>query len=222
MGLDSDFLDAKGQIGIGRAKRNQEEGIREAYRKGYLGTVEDADAIVGQILEALGHHRDQTIVVITSDHGELLGEHNIVGHGTWTWRELVEVPLYFDSPGTDESLPTALSIHAIPDIVTRTLGVHAQWPQSTSPGQLLISQREDHLAWSIDGRNKAILTPKGAASYDLLNDPREENPLPISNEARRQLTSWQASHPPLSVTGEATVQLPEDTLKALKALGYVE
>ena len=67
--LESSFLDAKGQIGIGRAKRNQEDGIRDAYRKGYLGTVEDTDALVGDILSALGSHRNQTVVVITSDHG---------------------------------------------------------------------------------------------------------------------------------------------------------
>jgi len=36
---------------------------------------------------------DDTLIVITSDHGELLGEHDDFGHEYWLYRELLHVPL---------------------------------------------------------------------------------------------------------------------------------
>ena len=134
----------------------------------------------------------------------------------------MEVPLYFDGPGTDDSLPETMGIHAIPDAITRALAVPTEWPQTAASAQLLISQREDHLAWSTDGLTKAIMTPKGIAVYDLVNDPNEQNPLPIEKTMTDLLTQWQVQHPALATTGAATIQLPDETLKALNALGYVE
>jgi hypothetical protein len=220
--MDPSMLDAKGQIGIGRAKRNREPGIREAYTEGYLATVEDTDRLVGNLIDTLAEHRDETVIVVTSDHGELLGEHNIVGHGTWVWRELVEVPLILDAPGTGEQLPDALGIHAIPDLITQHLGIPAQWPQAFAEGQLLVSQREEFLAWSANGQLKAIQTPKGLSFYDLAADPGETQPVDPSPSLRDMLASWTEEHPALGAGSAGHIQLPESTQSELESLGYME
>ncbi|MFO0951485.1 MAG: sulfatase-like hydrolase/transferase [Isosphaeraceae bacterium] len=36
---------------------------------------------------------DDTLVIVTADHGEMLGEHGVIGHGTSLHRQVVHVPL---------------------------------------------------------------------------------------------------------------------------------
>jgi len=67
----------------------------------YDSGVKYADDCVGNLMRELqkrGLDRN-TLVVITSDHGESLGEHNIAFHGESLYREQVYVPLIFWFPG---------------------------------------------------------------------------------------------------------------------------
>jgi len=41
---------------------------------------------------------DNTLILITSDHGQLLGEHDKLGHGMFLYDELIKVPLYIKPP----------------------------------------------------------------------------------------------------------------------------
>lgn len=41
---------------------------------------------------------DETLIVITSDHGENLGEHNVLGHGFRTYDSVTHVPLIMVYP----------------------------------------------------------------------------------------------------------------------------
>jgi hypothetical protein len=71
----------------------------------YDAGIAHADRFVGQLLdrlESLGL-ADRTIVVITSDHGELFGEHDEVNHYT-VYDENVQVPLIVSGPGTGPRL----------------------------------------------------------------------------------------------------------------------
>jgi uncharacterized sulfatase len=44
-------------------------------------------------------HRENTMIIIVADHGEMLGEHQIMGHGLGVYQELVHVPLIIRLPG---------------------------------------------------------------------------------------------------------------------------
>ena len=72
-------------------------------RAAYYGLVSFLDHNVGRVLEALQRSRtaDDTLVVYTSDHGELLGN-----HGLWTKQTMHEesagVPLVLSGPGVTE------------------------------------------------------------------------------------------------------------------------
>lgn len=59
-----------------------------------------ADHIVGKFVEALQktHQFDETITIIISDHGEGLGEHELLGHNVILHREGIQVPLIFRLP----------------------------------------------------------------------------------------------------------------------------
>lgn len=51
---------------------------------------------------------DNSLIIITSDHGQLLGEHGRIGHGTFLYDELLKVPLFIKYPqGTKVDRPTS-------------------------------------------------------------------------------------------------------------------
>ena len=69
------------------------------------------DDQVGQFLQFLARspERSNTIVIITSDHGEAFGEHAAYGHGINLYREALHVPLIFFGPG----IPAGLRVNHI-------------------------------------------------------------------------------------------------------------
>lgn len=76
-----------------------EEQIR-GLRRGYLGRVDFVDSQLGRLLDALNGTglRNDTVVVYTSDHGEMLGK-----FGMWwkssMYEDSVRVPLIVSGPG---------------------------------------------------------------------------------------------------------------------------
>lgn len=66
----------------------------------YYGMISFIDQQVGRLLEALAAKGmlDNTIVLFTSDHGEMLGDHHLVFKGT-TYDEVTNVPLMISNPG---------------------------------------------------------------------------------------------------------------------------
>lgn len=68
----------------------------------YRGEVEFSDRCVGELLAGLKRRGlyDSSIVVLTSDHGEGLGEHSTYGHIVHLYDELLHVPLVIKLPST--------------------------------------------------------------------------------------------------------------------------
>lgn len=64
------------------------------------------DDQVGKLVEVLARSPDwpNTVVIITSDHGEALGEHDAYGHGMNLYREVTHVPLILLRPGIPAGL----------------------------------------------------------------------------------------------------------------------
>ena len=65
------------------------------------GMIHFVDECIGTILEeldTLGLRRN-TIVVFTSDHGELLGDHGLIYKGPYLYEPLVRTPLIVSAPG---------------------------------------------------------------------------------------------------------------------------
>jgi len=86
-----------------RATRGDEpysERERQILLSVYDATIRDLDASTGELLDALdaAGALDNTIVVLTSDHGELFGEHDQYRHNSSLWEELVHVPLVLHYP----------------------------------------------------------------------------------------------------------------------------
>ena len=68
----------------------------------YSGEVAYVDAELGRLLDevAKGEGLGNTLVVLTGDHGEALGEHGEMGHGYFAYNTTIRIPLIIDGPGT--------------------------------------------------------------------------------------------------------------------------
>ena len=67
----------------------------------YDGEVAYADAMVGRLRRALEESGavDNTLIVLTADHGEALGDHGEQGHSFFIYDSTIRVPLIFWAPG---------------------------------------------------------------------------------------------------------------------------
>ncbi len=67
----------------------------------YYAMIEQIDDHVGRMLDCLDKsgQRENTLVVFTSDHGEMLGDHGLITKGCRFYEGLVHVPLIFSWPG---------------------------------------------------------------------------------------------------------------------------
>ena len=79
------------------------EEVKNRIRR-YDSEIGYADSHIGRLLDRIDKlgMRDNTLVVLLSDHGEGLGEHGFVGHGRWLFESTVHVPWIMRLPGTIE------------------------------------------------------------------------------------------------------------------------
>lgn len=83
---------------------------------GYDESLVFLDTEIGRLLDELARRRilDRTVVIVTSDHGESWGEHDLIGHGNSLYLEQVRVPLLVRFPpriraGSREPRPVSLT-----------------------------------------------------------------------------------------------------------------
>ncbi|MBX3012310.1 MAG: sulfatase-like hydrolase/transferase [Caldilineaceae bacterium] len=120
-------------------------------RAAYWGLVHRVDLMVGQILQALEANgfADNTLIVYTSDHGDMQGE-----HGLW-WKhvfyeEAVKVPLIVSWPGVIPGGQRCDRVVSALDVNATMLDALGAPPLLNSPGRSflgLISEARATPAW---------------------------------------------------------------------------
>ena len=97
--------------------------MRQNY---YFNAIRDVDQQIVQVLDQLDRLglTDKTIVIFTSDHGELLGSHGgLSGKGTTAYRQQNHVPMLVVHPeikGGQRCLETTSHLDLVPTIVAMT------------------------------------------------------------------------------------------------------
>jgi arylsulfatase A-like enzyme len=75
-----------------------------SLQSSYAAAVTYLDAGIGQLLEDLGEAADDVLLVVTTDSGQQLGEHGVVGPARpWLHEEIVHLPLIVRLPGGAEA-----------------------------------------------------------------------------------------------------------------------
>lgn len=161
---------------------------------GYDETVWYTDKHLAELFEFLENHnlRDETVVVITSDHGELLGEHDYWGHIDVPFNPLIEVPLLIYPSTGDDDDNSGISEHNckivsrlisgtnVPSLVCDAAGVdpskaiQEQWVNNLTLSDCL-STEESEVYCFLDNASEAISTKGyehpitgGVEQYDSL------------------------------------------------------
>lgn len=199
-------------------------GYARNYRRAYQAVVEDTDARVGAVLDALSSIADDAVIVVTSDHGELLGEQGEWGHEHWVWEPLTQVPFLASGLG---DLPETLNTTSVPALISAGVGVDHAWPSAGTLTSPIVSQRQGKLALSPDGVAKGIWDPEaheGVAlvTYNLAKDPGEREPTVAEHApvvaARAR---WEARVPGIPPLGSLASEMDDEMLQMLGELGYM-
>jgi arylsulfatase A-like enzyme/Flp pilus assembly protein TadD len=215
----------------------------------YDGEVAWADELVGRLDDALGRLglRDGTLLVVTSDHGEGLGEHGESAHGFFVYQSTLRVPLLVRGPGVAagarvaatvgsvDLMPTVLEMLGLPPpaedrMSGRSLaGALRGRPAPTETAAYAESLLPLlHYGWSDlrmlrEGRWKYIQAPRPEL-YDLARDPAEERNLADEQPARaaalRGALQARLEREKASAPADASA-IPPDLLEKLGALGYL-
>lgn len=96
----------------------------------YDRSIAYVDSLVGKLIEKIESEglMDNTIIIVTSDHGEGFMEHGIIGHGYAPYQELVHIPLVFYLPGKNpERIEEYVELIDIMPTILDAIGIKANF-----------------------------------------------------------------------------------------------
>ncbi len=214
----------------------------------YAGEIAYADHCIGQVIQKLkdlGIY-DSSLIVVTGDHGEMLGEHGEMTHGYYIYQAALKVPLVIKPPrgclplrvtdtvGLIDVAPTILGRLAI-DVPPMMQGkdLLAGFPQReiSLPDRHFYCESvvpQEYKCAALFGlvtdRWKYIQAPREEL-YDLTSDPAEQ-----VNLARQQVQQRRKLQNQLKLTlnrqsqaeqSENTFVLDRQARRRLQSLGYI-
>lgn len=187
---------------------------------------------------------DDALIIVTADHGEGFGEHDVVEHATSVWQELIHVPLIVKYPGqtaggVDERLVAGVDI--FPTILTelklavpsRTEGLALRAPAAASraifaeshatPENAAVYPRFKVPAVAmLLGPHKLIRdTDRSVMLYNLIADPREEKRL-TDDSIRASFVETLTRRFPARPLSTERKRRDAETERRLRSLGYLQ
>lgn len=174
-------------------------------------------------------------IVVASDHGEFLGEHGLLDHGRELWEANQRVPIVVVQDGyAPPDLPADLNaLHvfhllrdgALPDVLTPPFAAAFPDPSWQKRTHGRHGARTSAAAWR-DGR-KMTWSDGTYVTYDLTTDPAEAAPMPVATpwpdlEARVRVVRRMSGDVEADAADADTEPVDDETVEALRAVGYVE
>jgi arylsulfatase len=221
-----------GDLGPEQARRS---------RQGYYGSVSFIDEQIGRIIEALEARGDleNTIIVFTSDHGDMLGDHHH-WRKTYAYEPSARVPFMVRLPESmgggkrghvsdapvelRDILPTFLDAAGVESPIEldgRSMVPLANADDSNKRAYIDLEHDtcyspRNHWSALTDGKTKYIFHARDGHEqlFDLVNDPGEVHDLAGVSSASRDLHTWRGrliDH--LAERGEAFVKNGELALR---------
>jgi tetratricopeptide (TPR) repeat protein len=187
------------------------------------------DSLVGRLLSFLDEQglNKRTLVVLTADHGESLGEHGEETHGLFLYQSTLRIPLLFRYPGAPSGKRIADPMHitGVASRILEILRVPSMPGRRPADGQPFYAETfvpRLHYGWSelrslTFWPHKLVAAPRPEL-YDLSKDPAETKNLveelpEVARSLRSKLESMGAS-----AVEPGTVD--RETFEKLEILGY--
>lgn len=226
--------------------------FKEKYaRREYDGEIAYTDQMIGYLLTKIEEWKliDKTVIILTSDHGESLGEHEEKTHGIFIYDATLHVPLIFFSPkllpcgrrinevvGLSDIFPTALDLFNIPFKSNNIYGKSLKNSILKGKGE---EDREiyiESIAATIDRnwaplfglrtKNWKFIEAPMPELYDVNEDPRELNNLyaqkpQIARQMEQKLKKLMDKNLLLSLREIKSRQIDREVQEKLRSLGYI-
>ena len=214
----------------------------------YAGEVAYTDYCIGQVIQKLKDLKlySSTLLIITADHGEMLGEHGEPTHAYFIYQSAIKVPLIFKLPGRNK--PARIkSIVGLIDILPTICGLlNIETPNTIqgidlSPsfkgGAIPVQDRylfceslcatkytANSLLGIVNDRFKYIQTTRPEL-YDLAEDSAESNNLVAEEQQQVRIMKHRLAEmldqSVRKVPPGSSVAVDNQTIERLKSLGYV-
>ncbi|MHC4911804.1 MAG: sulfatase-like hydrolase/transferase [Planctomycetota bacterium] len=213
----------------------------------YAGEIAYTDYCIGQVIERLKDLDiyDSTLLIVTADHGEMLGEHGEDDHTYFIYQPAIKVPLIFKLPGRHkpQKVKNLVGLIDIMPTVCSLLGIEAPahvqgkdlskyFDQSRTSGQNRHIYCESltptrygaaALLGLVTDRFKYIQTARPEL-YDIVEDAGETKNLLDQQPHRARILQdrlKQLLQQTLRNDTSTKVDLDEQAIKRLQSLGYV-
>lgn len=216
----------------------------------YDGEIAYMDHYIGKIIDDLKERNllENTVIVITADHGEAFGEHEEFGHTIFCYQENIKVPLIFYHPGIIPQNTIVERPVQLVDIMPTLLQLFGIRPPEGLQGQSLLATMtgapsddghaaiyfesmhgKENMSWApltgiIENFHKYVSLPQPEL-YDLRRDPSEkENLYPrqknsLGKKMDRSLRRYMLTHSGTSASGRRRLSAADK--KRLESLGYL-
>lgn len=242
-------------VGVGKNMKlvrspAQLEWVKSLYR----GEVRFVDENIGKILDSLKllNIYDESLIILTSDHGEEFWEHGSLEHGHSLYNEVLRVPLIIKLPESSSKgqIGTPVSTQSITPTILNLCGI-ARDNEYISVGSLsplggsnreafnvqpVISTGllyyEDRVSVIFDGLKyiRSLLTNREEL-YDLTRDPKEQTSIAnVSPEKTRKMREILGQHDKEAkklrehyrIDEVKGIKLNRERKQRLKSLGYMQ
>ncbi len=191
-----------------------------------------ADKTLGRVLDILekrGTTRRPHRLIVTSDHGEFLGEHDLLSHGIFVYEPDTRVPLVFVSSSPSSSFKTSRPMAALASYDLALDGALRDIPRPVRaagyPDGLLSKLFGDRLTATTaahwNGDEKLFYINGKYSIFDLKADPDEldPRPMPDNHPLRKRFEGFVEQ---ILQTSRRKTEPSKEMIEALRALGYVE
>jgi len=238
------FFKIKQYLGCTFFECPDEEAVKLFKQSQYDGEIAYLDHHLGEFFLELKRRGiyDSALIVVTSDHGEFLGEHELYGHtgDILLYNEVVKVPLIIKFPnnsnvGKEKRLITLSDVYstilAICDIPIPEYTSGKAFGRDSTPVVASLNTKKQGKQRSLFlGDYKYISYEKNRMPelYNLKTDVEEtvnlvENLPKVTFSMKNRLEKWTQEHKPkYKIIDSNKKKLPQEVINNLKGLGYLQ
>lgn len=224
----------------------------QSVREDYEAEVEFVDGMLGKMLAGLKAKGllDNTLIILTADHGEGLGDHNLIGHVEQLYDTLTHVPLIISYP---KSIPKGKRIpYTVRHIdITPTILEYSGLTSSEFKGRSLRQMIEGNensdrpvmsMTFNPEAEHNLVSLVKDGFKiiknvqddslelYNLAKDPKELNDISMKNvfklnrmeRALEKCMDSEGYAESFDPSAAKTIPMNEEQIEKLRGLGYVK
>jgi arylsulfatase A-like enzyme len=203
----------------------------------FIHMLEDADVL------------DNTVIIVLADHGEYFGEHRMWGHNSPCFIQGTHIPLLMVGPGIPRGVRVGANVQIL-DVLPTILDVVGLNPDPVLfQGRSVIPGNDGSLPAAFDTRTIFVegahpaetafycgdyhVMPEKNLIFDVSRDPHEKNylnefalDLGLKSKGRKLSKKYNRTYVALNEiltpVGGDVLEVDPETLKQLRALGYIQ